>query len=217
MPPKTNICLWLHLACFFIFITTSRSTRERGWTDIKFNKWNQIVSVQYYAPDATPGHLLYQSLSRNALRWRHNGRDGVSTCQPHDCFLNSLFGCRSKKTSKLRVTGFCAGKSPETDDFPAQMVSNAENVSTWWRHHDIAYTIIIMDVLCCYVPQYANQNTVQRTAYQSKTIVIMIPDLNPLTPVGCGCPFNTLRPRQNGCHFADGTIKYIFLNENVWI
>ena len=29
--------------------------------------------------------------------------------------------------------------------------------------------------------------------------------------------FNTLRPRQNGCHFADDTFKRIFLNENVRI
>ena len=28
---------------------------------------------------------------------------------------------------------------------------------------------------------------------------------------------NTLRPRQNGRHFADDTFKCIFLNENVWI
>ena len=39
-----------------------------------------------------------------------------------------------KKTSKLRVTGLCAGKSPETGEFPAQMASYAENVSIWWRH-----------------------------------------------------------------------------------
>ena len=29
--------------------------------------------------------------------------------------------------------------------------------------------------------------------------------------------FNTLRPRQNGPHFADDIFKCIFLNENVWI
>ena len=28
---------------------------------------------------------------------------------------------------------------------------------------------------------------------------------------------NTLRPRQNICHFADDIFKCIFLNENVWI
>ena len=33
-----------------------------------------------------------------------------------------------KKASKLRVTGLCAGNSPETGEFPAQMASNGENV-----------------------------------------------------------------------------------------
>ena len=70
-----------------------------------------------------------------ALRWRHNGRDSVSNHQPHDCLLNRLFRRRSKKTSKLRVTGLCVGNSPGTGEFPAQMASNAENVSIWWRHH----------------------------------------------------------------------------------
>ena len=36
---------------------------------------------------------------------------------------------RSKKTSKLRVTGVCVGNSPVTGEFPAQRVSNTENVS----------------------------------------------------------------------------------------
>ena len=72
------------------------------------------------------------------LLWGHNESDGVSNHQPHDCLLNRLFGHRSKKTSKLRVTGLCAGNSPETGEFPAQMASNAENVSIWWRHHDLS-------------------------------------------------------------------------------
>ena len=42
------------------------------------------------------------------LLWRHNGRDGVSNNQPHDCLLDHSFRRRSKKTSKFRVTGFCA-------------------------------------------------------------------------------------------------------------
>ena len=71
------------------------------------------------------------------LRWRHNGHYSVSNHQPHHCLLNRLIGCRSKKTSKLRVTGLCAGNWPGTGEFPAQMASNAENVSIWWRHHDM--------------------------------------------------------------------------------
>ena len=46
------------------------------------------------------------------LLWRHNGRDGVSNHQPHHGLLNRLFRRRSKKTSKLRVTGLSAGNSP---------------------------------------------------------------------------------------------------------
>ena len=70
------------------------------------------------------------------LHWRHNGRHSVSNHQPHHCLLDRLFKHNSKKTSKLRVTGLCAGNSPLTGDFPAQMASTAENVSIWWRHHE---------------------------------------------------------------------------------
>ena len=71
------------------------------------------------------------------LQWRHNGRNSVSNHQPHDCLLNCLFTRRSRKTSKPRVTGLCAGNSQGTGEFPAQVASNAENVSIWWRHHDM--------------------------------------------------------------------------------
>ena len=66
---------------------------------------------------------------------RHNGRDGVLKHQPHDYLLNRLIRRRSKTTSKLRVTGLCAGNSPVAGEFPAQRPRNAENVSIWWRHH----------------------------------------------------------------------------------
>ena len=42
---------------------------------------------------------------------------------------------RSKKTSKLRVPGLCAGNSTVTDGFPAPRASNAKNVSIWWRQN----------------------------------------------------------------------------------
>ena len=72
------------------------------------------------------------------LQWRYNGRDGVSNHQLHDCLLNRLFRRTSKKTSKLRVTGLCAGNSPVTGEFPAQRASTAEDISIWWRHRDIS-------------------------------------------------------------------------------
>ena len=80
-------------------------------------------------------YMVFCVFSNIALQWRHNDHGGVSNHQPHDCLLNLLFGRRSKKTSKLRVTGLCVDNSPVTGEFPAQIASNAENVSTWWRHH----------------------------------------------------------------------------------
>ena len=73
------------------------------------------------------------------LQWRHNGHAYVPNHQPHDCLLNRLFRCRSKKPSKLRFTGLCAGNSPCTGEFLAQMASKAENV--WWRHHGLIFKL----------------------------------------------------------------------------
>ena len=77
-----------------------------------------------------------------SLHWRHNDHDGVSNHQPHGCLLNRLFRRRSKKTSKLRVTGLCVGNSPGPVNsphkwpvtrkmFPFDDVTNADPVH--WR------------------------------------------------------------------------------------
>ena len=64
-----------------------------------------------------------------ALLWRHNGRImGAWNHKAHDCLLNRSFRRRSKKTSKLRVTGLCEGNSPVTGEFPTQKASNAKKI-----------------------------------------------------------------------------------------
>ena len=78
----------------------------------------------------------------SALQWRHNERDGVSNHQPRDCLLNRLLRYRSKKTSKLCVTGFCEGNSLVTGEFPVQRASNTEHVSIWWRHHRRGISVV---------------------------------------------------------------------------
>ena len=70
-----------------------------------------------------------------SLQWRHNERDGISNHRRLDCVFNRMFRRRSKKTSKLRVTGLCERNSPVTGEFTAQKASNAKNVSIWWRHY----------------------------------------------------------------------------------
>ena len=97
---------------------------------------NLKIECSFQIPSFPDTEIGRYSKSFYTLCWRHNNRDGVSNHQPRDCLLNRLFRRRSKKTSKLRVTGLCAGNSPGTGEFPAQMASYAENVSIWWRHND---------------------------------------------------------------------------------
>ena len=91
------------------------------------DKWTMFLKLEQC--------ILSNGASSHTLLWRYDELDGVSNHQPHDCLLNRLFGRRSKKTSKLRVTGLCVGNSPGAGEFPAQMASYEENVSIWWRHH----------------------------------------------------------------------------------
>ena len=71
------------------------------------------------------------------LQWRNNEHYGVPDHQVHGCLLNRLFRRRSKKTPTLHVTGYGAGNSPVTDEFPTKRASNTEIVSIWWRHHEV--------------------------------------------------------------------------------
>ena len=77
-------------------------------------------------------------LTQISLQWRHNGLDGVSNHQPRDCLFSRLIRRRSKKTSKLRVTGLCAGNSPVAGEFPAHKWPVTRKISIWWRHNDFS-------------------------------------------------------------------------------
>ena len=48
---------------------------------------------------------------------------------------STVFSGADQRKSKLRITDLCAGNSPVIGEFPAQMASNAENVTIWWRHN----------------------------------------------------------------------------------
>ena len=98
--------------------------------------WVSCVCVfpEEYFPDYT------------ALQWRHNDHDGVSNHQPHIGLLNRLFRRRSKKTSKLCVTGLCVGNSPGPVNSP-QRASYAENRG---RIQDLKLGVALMRGGGCY-------------------------------------------------------------------
>ena len=117
------------------------------------------------------------SLHLVSLQWRHYERDGVSNHQPHDCLLNRLFRRKWKKTSKLRVTGLCEGNSPVTGEFPAQMASNAENASIWWRHY--VATRVALLALCdrCFPSQrFSNAEIVSMFLSKNSNLELFFAD-----------------------------------------
>ena len=91
------------------------------------------------------------SISQESLQRRHNGCDGVSNHMRFDCLFNRLFRRRSKKTSKLRVTGLCEGNPPVTGGSASQRASNAENVSISWRHHIKFLDLYCVVLSCCLI------------------------------------------------------------------
>ena len=79
---------------------------------------NELIKNETCAAPRRPQFGALDCSCRTTLRWRHNGCDCVWNHQPHDCLLNRLFRRRSKKISKLRVTGLCAGNSPGPENSP---------------------------------------------------------------------------------------------------
>ena len=80
-------------------------------------------------------HVTHPPLIGHCSHYSDIIMSAMANHQPHYCLLNHLFRFRSKKTSKLHITGLCEGNSLVTGEFPTQMASNEENVSIWWHHH----------------------------------------------------------------------------------
>ena len=98
----------------------------------KVKSWDLQLTHLWHAY-ALWHHRSPMMTSHQSLDWHHNECNGISNHRHLDCLLNRLFKCRSKKTSKLFVTGLC---EEVTSEFPTQRASNTENVSIWWCHHD---------------------------------------------------------------------------------
>ena len=88
-------------------------------TALRIINVNHVIWCSYYLQGKkTCACISYDStdIERGTnfapFHWRNNDHDGVSNHQPHGCLLNRLLRRRSKKTSKLRVTGLCVWKSP---------------------------------------------------------------------------------------------------------
>ena len=142
-----QLCVY-HASCRMGGISGSKLKRaahghahiaSSSWTSM-YNSWTGVSRSESALLNI---HGLWSSRiecawgkQHRTLQWRHDERHGVSNHRPPDCLLDCLFRRRSKKTSKLRVTGLCEGKSLVIGEFPSQMASNAEKASIWRRLHE---------------------------------------------------------------------------------
>ena len=111
----------------------------QSWTkkiELIYKNHKKSFYAQKTWKEENKSNWLARTLLLPTLWWRHNEHDGISNHQPYNCSLNHLFRRRSKKTSKLCITGLCEGNSPVMCEFPAQRAINLENVSIWWHHHE---------------------------------------------------------------------------------
>ena len=99
-----------------------------------------------------------------SLQWCHKESDGISNHRCLNWLLTCSFRLRSRKTSKLRITGCCEGNPPETIGFPSQRASNTENVPTWWHHHGCEQLTQFTDM---YIYIYHNSYVYQKHVFIS--------------------------------------------------
>ena len=105
---------WLMNNGFYVDWTSSLYVCTKLWTTRCEYPW-----AKYHGSGFIDGFQnAFYTLNRTTLHWRHNDQDGGSNHQPHGCLLNRAFRCRSKQTSKLRVTGLCVGNSPGPANSP---------------------------------------------------------------------------------------------------
>ena len=113
---------------FYSVISDFIGTKHILWDNININLTHSSINKIITSYVAIPIIILISS------QWRHNERNGDSNHRRLACLHSRLFRRRSKKTSKLRVTGFSEWNPPVTDGFPSQRACNEESASVWWRH-----------------------------------------------------------------------------------
>ena len=116
-------------------------------------------------------------------------------------------GADQRKHQSFRVTGLCVGNSPVTGEFPAQMASNAENVSIWWRHHImLTHTPPLM---ICHVMQGCERGWVHGL------VVIMVIEISTSTHIEVRTKWLPLCRQIFKIHFLEW-IVFVFWHRFYW-
>ena len=79
---------------------------------VTYGMWFHIHALNsdnYVSKRDLTGRAGWWIPAPSTLQWRHNGRDGISNHQPHDCLLKCLFRRRLKKHQSSAPLSFVRG------------------------------------------------------------------------------------------------------------
>ena len=91
----------------------------------------------------------------------------------------------NKETLKIHIIGHSVGGLhwlPVTGEFPTQRASYAENVSIWWRHHELTWfnlktscscDTIAVSTIRHYIPDNENARILSDTAYFTEQLELV--------------------------------------------
>ena len=74
-----------------------------------------------------------------ALQWRHNDHNERLDSPASRLFTQPFIQTQIKENIKAPCHWPLCGEF--TGEFPAKTASNTENVSIWWRHHEMTYSV----------------------------------------------------------------------------
>ena len=153
----------LDLACCVFFLPNN----DFFWlyTSSGFHQIHGIFSHMSLYHDFKNNQLNFMWLL--IVRWRLialEGSRGINTVSTH--YNDVIMGTMASQITSLTIVystvysdtdqrkhqssaslAICAGNSPVTGEFPAQMASNAENVSIWWCHHEHLHCMLWWSVV----------------------------------------------------------------------
>ena len=104
--------------------------------------WFTVLSdhTMVFTYTTIPSTFIYVLVMNYDLRSTHYSDAIMGTMASRITGLTIVYSTVSSGADQRKhqnyVTGICAENSPVAGEFPAQMASDAENVSIWWRHHD---------------------------------------------------------------------------------
>ena len=125
-------------------------------------KWKPYMNIDSYK--------LTPSCVWNNVFIHHDGCDGLIKQSWKSHYTNVIMSAMASQITSITIVystiysgadqrkhqSFCEGNSPMTSEFPSQRASSAENVSIWWRYHEVrgcqTYPIVSCEYACLFLP-----------------------------------------------------------------